>query len=442
MRSEWKGKPVGVLGAGKSGLAAARLLVRLGAKVLLSEHQLRLSVSVPRSVEVETGGHSRRLLKSALLIRSPGIPHISILDQAHRRRIPVWSELELASRLIHPRDLVAITGTNGKTTTTTLVGAFFKAAGRPTWVVGNIGTPLAEVVDRITPKSSVVAEVSSYQLEDIETFHPTLSAILNITPDHLDHHGSMRNYAAAKARIFENQTGREVCVLNADDPGCRRLASRCRARILWFSRQKRLSHGIFYQHGQIVFRWGGRHATWPLKTSLPGPHNIENILAASALALAAGIPASLIQKALERFKGVEHRLEVVRTLRDVRYVNDSKATNVDSSRVALESFEDPLLLIMGGRGKGVPYTPLKKLVKEHARQLLLIGEDAPRLTRDLGRVIPSEECRTMQRAVQRAAKLAQPGDVVLLSPACASFDQYKNYEERGRHFKMLVRRLR
>ena len=203
-----------------------------------------------------------------------------------------------------------------------------------------------------------------------------------------------------------------------------------------------MSQGIYYQHGQIVFRWGGRHATWPLKTLLPGPHNIENILAASALALAAGIPAALIQKVLERFTGVEHRLEVVRTLRNVRYINDSKATNVDSTRVALESFSEPLWVILGGRGKGVPYTSLGKLVKAHARRLLLIGEDTPRLKKDLGRIVPFDVCRTLQRAVQRAAKQAQPGDVVLLSPACASFDQYKNYEERGRFFKQWVRRLK
>ncbi len=441
-QSQWKGKPVGVLGAGKSGLAAARLLARWGAHVLLSESQPRLNVSVPRTIKTETGGHSLSLLKSDLIIRSPGIPHISLLKEAHRRHIPVWSELELAAQAVHPRDLVAITGTNGKTTTTTLVGELFKAAGRRTFVVGNIGTPLSDVVVKVTAKSSVVAEVSSYQLEDIDTFHPTLSAILNITPDHLEHHGTMQAYVAAKARIFENQTRKDVCVLNADDPACRKLAARCPARVFLFSRRAPLRQGIYYHQGDIVVRWSGKAYRWALKTQLPGPHNIENILASAALALAGGISPTVIQNVLERFRGVEHRLEVVRTLNGVRYINDSKATNVDSTRVALESFQQPLLVIMGGRGKGTPYTSLAGRIRARVRMLLFIGEDTPRLKKDLGPLVPHESCSTMANAVRRAAKLAWPGDVVLLSPACASFDQYQNYEERGRDFKSLVRRLK
>jgi UDP-N-acetylmuramoylalanine--D-glutamate ligase len=288
----------------------------------------------------------------------------------------------------------------------------------------------------------VILEVSSYQLEDIHRFHPHISSILNVTPDHLEHHGSMSAYAAAKARIFENQNARDICVLNADDAWCRRLSARCRARLFYFSRRRRLKEGIWMEGQDIVLRWGSQRARWSLDWELPGAHNIENALAAAAIAVAAGISARAIRETLRRFHGVEHRLETVRELGGVRYINDSKATNVDSTRVALESFDVPLIVIMGGRGKGAPYTVLRDLVKAHVRRLLLIGEDAPRIRHDLSKVVPCEDCGTMSVAVTRARQVARSGDVVLLSPACASFDQYGNYEERGREFKTLVRKLK
>lgn len=441
--TSFKNRRVAVLGAGRSGLAAAKLLARLGARVLLSEGgKLTTLPLLPAAIDLETNGHSNRVLDADLIIRSPGIPdHLPILKSARKKKIPIWSELELASRLIHPRRIIAITGTNGKTTTTTLVGQLFKAADRSTLVAGNIGTPLSDLVSRVTRRTSVVLEASSYQLENIEHFHPTISAILNITPDHLEHHGTMRAYIDAKARIFRNQTRQDTCVLNADDAACRALARRCRCRVLFFSRRRMLSEGISFDRGDVVIRWRGRRARFPLRWDLPGPHNVENALAAIGMALASGLSLSMIQRVLKRFKGVEHRLERVRTLRGVDYINDSKATNVDSTRVALESFHQPLIMIMGGRGKGSPYTPLKKLVEQHVRRLLLIGEDAGRIHQDLGTVVPDDRVKTMSAAVTRAAQLARPGEVVLLSPACASFDQYKNYEERGRHFKRLVQRL-
>jgi UDP-N-acetylmuramoylalanine--D-glutamate ligase len=433
---------VGIVGAGHSGLAAARLLKKLGAQVLLSDRQRR-GLPVPSGVQVERGKHSRRLLATDLLVRSPGVSrHLSILQQAERQGLPIWSELELASRFTKARDLVAITGTNGKTTTTTLVGEFFRAAPRQTWVAGNIGKPLSAVALRTTRKSVVVLEVSSYQLENIEQFHPTLSAILNVTPDHLEHHGSMRAYARAKARVFENQTANDVCVLNADDLWCRRLSKRCRARKFFFSRRRRLPQGIFYDRGDLVLRWRGKKARWRLKTRLPGPHNVENILAAVALAVAGRVPRNVIRRVLARFRGVEHRLEWVRTLDGIRYINDSKGTNVDSTRVALASFDERLVLIMGGEGKGAPYAPLKTLLRHKVKRLLLIGEEAKRIAREVQGIVPCEQRGTLARAVQRARTIAVSGDVVLLSPACASFDQYRNYEERGRHFKRLVHALR
>jgi UDP-N-acetylmuramoylalanine--D-glutamate ligase len=436
------GVKVGIIGAGRSGLAAARLLKRLGARVFISESG-RIPGSLPRGVSYETGRHSSRLLQCDLIIRSPGVPsHLPILTKIKRKGIPVWSELELAGRYAKSKRLIAITGTNGKTTTTSLVGAFYRAAGGPTVVAGNIGTPLSDVALRTTSASTLVLEVSSYQLEDIETFHPMISAILNITPDHLEHHGTMRAYAEAKARIFERQTADEVCVLNADDAWCRRLAKRCRARIFFFSRRRKLKSGIYWDGTDIVIRWGKHRHRWRLASHLPGPHNVENILAAVAIAVSGGVPLSTIRRVLSAFKGVEHRLELARVLRGVRYVNDSKATNVDSTRVALASFPGRLIVIMGGEGKGSPYAPLKPLIKTRVKRMLLIGEEAPKIAKELKHTVPMEQLHRLSKAVPRAAALARPGDVVLLSPACASFDQYNNYEERGRDFKALVRKLK
>ena len=440
--SSLAGVRVGVIGAGRSGIAAAQLLKRLGARVLLSDNG-RIEGPLPRGIDVESGRHSRRLLDCNLIIRSPGVPeNLPILDRIRRQGIPIWSELELAGRYSRARHLVAVTGTNGKTTTATLIGEFFKRAGRKTFVAGNIGLPLSAVAAKTSPAASVVLEVSSYQLENIDTFHPTVSVILNITPDHLEHHGTMKAYADAKARIFENQTARDVCVLNADDAGCRRLAGRCRARVIFFSRRRKLKQGIYMDGDDFVIRWRRRRQSWFLRSNIPGPHNVENILAAVAVGVAAGIPVSVMRRVLAAFRGVEHRLELVRTLRGVRYINDSKGTNVDSTRVALLSFASPLVLILGGEGKGSSYAPLKPLVRERVKRVLLIGEDAPRIARELRGAAPKERLHHLARAVRRAQQIAKAGDVVLLSPACASFDQYKNYEERGRHFKALVRGLR
>lgn len=438
---EFQGRRFAVIGAGRSGLAAASFLHSAGASVFLSDASDR-PVQAPAGVEVEVGGHTRRLLEADVIIRSPGVSnHLPILEEAHRQGIALWSELELASRAIHPHRIIAITGTNGKTTTTTLVGEIFKRANSRTVIGGNIGTPLAELVPRIDARTDVVLEVSSYQLEDIQTFHAQIAVILNVTPDHLEHHGTMKAYAQAKARIFERQTARDVCIFNADDSWCRKLAARAKSKRFFFSRRKKLREGIFFDKGQMVLRWGQAHQQWPLGWRLPGAHNIENALAAAAAAVAGGIPVPIIREVLDSFPGVEHRLEVVRNLEGVRYVNDSKATNVDSTRVALNSFHEPLIVIMGGRGKGSPYTPLQRLVKKHVKEILLIGEDSVRIENDLKNVTRFERCETMDRAVRRAREIARPGDVVLLSPACASFDQYQNYEERGRHFKAVVEKL-
>lgn len=437
------GKQVGVLGAGRSGQACARLLLRRGAKVLLSDSGHPSVTLAHPQLTLEQGGHSNRLLDCDLLIRSPGVPgDLPILRQAQRHRLTVWSELELAWRLVRPCRTVAITGTNGKTTTTAWVGHVFKACRQPVVVAGNIGTPLSEWVDRVTPRTTLVLEVSSYQLENIEAFHPQAAALLNVTPDHLEHHKTLSAYASAKARLFENQTHRDIAVFNAEDAICRRLARHCSARVWWFSRCHAVPQGFYVRDRQFVFRRGQRLQAIEPKLQIPGGHNVENALAACALAMAGGLELQGVERALGTFTGVSHRLEVVRELRGTRFVNDSKSTNVDSARVALEAFCEPLILIMGGRGKGATYRPLWNLVEEKVKALLLIGEDAPRIATELGGATAVVPCGSLDRAVQEAAAIASPGDAVLLSPACASFDQYRNFEERGEHFRQLVQSLK
>lgn len=447
-RSFLAGKRVSVIGMGRSGIAAANLAHMLGAQVLISElrpaDQCVADIArISSGIALEFGGHTRRIYDADLVIKSPGAHGNSPIFRSFKRKgIPVWSEIELALAAAKPGTLVAVTGTNGKTTTTTLTGAIFEAAKRPTIVGGNIGVPLAAVAGNIGSRTVVVVEMSSYQLEDSTAFHPDISAILNITPDHLEHHHTMKKYAAAKERVFASQTKRGVCVLNFDDPVLRSMERRCPARVLWFSTKSRPATGVFYDNGKIVIRWGGKERSITCNLKIPGMHNIENALASTAMAVAAGIPLAVIERTINSFTGVEHRIELCRELRGVRYYNDSKATNVDSTRVALESFSEPVWLILGGKDKGAPYTPLMNLIREKVRGILLIGEAAPLIRRDLAGTVPFIASGTIAAAVKYAAAKAKPGEVVLLSPACASFDQFKNFEERGRHFKETVAALR
>jgi UDP-N-acetylmuramoylalanine--D-glutamate ligase len=438
------GKKVGVLGRAKSGIAAANLAKALGADVLVSEAAAKAkcgkAASLRKDIRTEFGGHSAQLLDSDIIIKSPGVHQdIDILKKARKKKIPVWSEIELAARLSEPERTVAITGTNGKTTTTALTGEIFKAAGRRTVVAGNIGAPLASAVENIEGTTTVVLEVSSYQLEDSPSFHPEISAILNITPDHLEHHHTMRNYISAKTKIFANQTKKDYCVLNYDDPVLRRLAKQCPATVLFFSRKKVLKTGVYFDGQNVIARIKGKKTVLSGALKIPGLHNRENALAAVAMALAADVEPSVIEKVLAHFPGVEHRIEYVATLRGAEYYNDSKGTNVDSTRVALESFDRPIWLILGGRDKGAPYAPLKKLIKERVRGILLIGEAAAIIRKELKSIATFYDCGTLRQAVKTALHHGRPGDVVLLSPACASFDQFKDYEDRGRKFKQIVK---
>ncbi|MEI8217481.1 MAG: UDP-N-acetylmuramoyl-L-alanine--D-glutamate ligase [Elusimicrobiota bacterium] len=444
------GQKIGILGLAKSGVAAANLAVSLGAEVLVSDVRAQLQCParslLHKKVRREFGGHSALLLESDLIIKSPGVHgDIPILVSARKKKIPVIGEIEFASRLIRPRRIIAITGTNGKTTATALMGALCKSAGQHTLVGGNIGTPLASLVKKCTPATTLVLEMSSYQLEDSPTFHPSISAILNITPDHLEHHHTMKSYSAAKARIFARQTPRDFCILNYDDPLCRKLARRCPAQVLFFSRKKLLPRGVRYiddgKGRNIVVSVGKRFFRLPADLRLPGMHNVENVLACVAMAAAAGLPPTVIERTIASFRGVEHRIEFVRSVAGVRYFNDSKGTNVDAARVALESFDDPVWLILGGQDKGSPYAPLRELIKKKVKGILLIGEASPKIRRELAGCAAFYECRTLSRAIRYARKHAQKKEVVLLSPACASFDQFTDFEDRGRQFKEMVNSL-
>jgi UDP-N-acetylmuramoylalanine--D-glutamate ligase len=354
--------------------------------------------------------------------------------------VPVVGELELAWRIMES-EVIAITGTNGKTTTAALTGALLKEQVRPVLVGGNIGTPLAAHALDFPADGIVVAEVSSFQLEAVETFHPRVAAFLNLTPDHLDRHRSFGAYVAAKARIFENQTEADCAVLNFDDPATCALAGETKARVLFFSRSRVLEHGVSCRDGWIVARLNGHHEPiCPLnEITLRGEHNVENVLAAIACALWTGMPASSIRRAIAGFRAVAHRLEWIRDIGGIAYYNDSKGTNVASTVKALESFTEPVVLIAGGQGKGQDFAPLAEKARGRVRLAVLIGEDRAEIRAALTAAsIPAVDAGSMEEAVRLAGDAARPGQVVLLSPACASFDMFTNFEHRGEVFRAAV----
>jgi UDP-N-acetylmuramoylalanine--D-glutamate ligase len=444
-----KGKRVLVVGLGKSGVAAALFLASSGARVTVSdaksEDQLRSEIPalLDRGITVETGKHGERTFRDQdLIVVSPGVPgNVASLQQARRLGIPVIGEIELTARFLQG-NIVAITGSNGKTTTTTLTGEIIASGGRKTLVGGNIGTPAITFVEQSSPDTWVVLEISSFQLESIETFRPHISAILNVTPDHLDRHGSMENYIAAKKRIFENQTADDYAVLNADNQIIRQMAEGVKPQLLWFSLQHAVERGAFVQGGAILFRDRREIEIMPVsEIALKGAHNVENVLAAVAIGMAAGIEPSAIRRAVKEFRAVEHRLEYVATLRGVQYYNDSKATNVDATIKALQSFPANIHLILGGKDKGSDYGELKTLIAERVKRVYTIGAAAAKIESQIGNTIPVINAQTLDAAVRKAADLAIGGDIVLLAPACASFDQFPSYEHRGRVFKELVQTL-
>lgn len=449
---EWLGgRRVAVIGLGRSGVAACHLLVRLGARVTATDAKPLTALVAPArelggaGVRLYAGGHPPEVFDGAeLVVVSPGVPvDHPVLAPLRERGIRVIGEVELAWRVMEA-EVIAITGTNGKTTTTALTGALLGEQVRPVLVAGNIGTPLAAHALDFPPGGIVVAEVSSFQLETVEAFHPRVAAVLNLTPDHLDRHGTFAVYAAAKTRIFENQTDRDLAVLNGDDVASTSLASATRARVVLFSRRRRLERGVYCQDGWIVAGLNGREdRITPLsEIFLRGQHNVENVLAAIACALWMGVPAASIRRVIAAFRGVVHRLEWVREIRGAAYYNDSKGTNVASSVKALESFTEPIVLIAGGRGKGQEFTALAEAARGRVRLAVLIGEDREKIKKALeGAGIPATEAASLDQGVAEASAAARAREVVLFSPACASFDMFENFEQRGQVFKDLVHAL-
>jgi UDP-N-acetylmuramoylalanine--D-glutamate ligase len=444
------GKRVLVVGLARTGVAAALFCAGYGAIVTATDMKpedelLEVAAKLRATgVTLALGANVPVILAGLdLIVVSPGVPvKIPLLEMARSQGIAVWSEIELAWRFLRGK-LIAITGSNGKTTTTSLVAHILKTANIPTLVGGNIGTPLLARVESSTDSTVTVAEISSFQLETIEAFRPDIGVLLNLTPDHLDRHESFEQYAAAKMRMFENQLERDFAILNADDPEVtRRMPSR--PHIYWFSRQKRVAQGAFLLEDQIIFRQDGSE-TFLLRRddiSLKGDHNVENVLAACAASYLAGADPASIASGVKTFQGVEHRLEFVAQINGVTFYNDSKATNVDATVKAIESFPGSLIMILGGKDKGTGYAELREPLRQRARLVLLIGAAAQKIASQLEGAVPIEHAGTIGRAVELAAERAKPGDVVLLAPACASFDQFENFEHRGHVFKELVARLR
>ncbi len=443
-------KRVLVVGLGKSGVASALFLKKHGARVTVSdakpEDQLRSEIPLllDHGITVETGGHGDRTFRGQdLIVVSPGVPvDAPHLVQARALGEPVIGEIELAAQFL-PGPIVAITGSNGKTTTTTLAGEILSAGGLRTVVGGNIGTPAITLVERATADTWAVLEVSSFQLETVQTFRPRIAVILNITPDHLDRHRTFEAYAGAKARIFENQQSDDFAVLNEDDPACVNLAKRVNAQLFWFSRRKEVQRGAWVSDGRILFRDAAGQQEIMLVADIPlkGAHNVENALAGVCVGMLAGSRPERIREAIRNFKAVEHRLEFVARIRNVDYYNDSKATNVDATIKALESFPANIHLILGGKDKGSDYSVLNDLLRQRVKRVYTIGAAAAKIESQIKGAADIFHAETLEKAILRAAQDSQPSDIVLLAPACASFDQFDSYEHRGRVFKDVVKSL-
>ncbi len=446
---ELKGKKVLVVGLGKSGLAAALFLRRRGAQVTVSDVRSAeaLAKDIPalldEGIMVETGGHGLLTFRRQdLIVVSPGVPlNTPELAQVKSFGLPVIGELELAARFLKGKTL-AITGSNGKTTTTALVGEILQKAGVPTLVGGNIGVPVVSLIDQSSDETWSVLEVSSFQLESTERFHPAIAVILNITPDHLDRHGSFENYALAKERIFAAQDEHDFVVLNADNARAAQAAARSVAKVYLFSLEHSVVQGAWVEEGFVVYRAGKDEAVekiMPLqRIPLKGAHNVENVLAAVCASRLAGVQAERFARAIEDFQAVEHRLEFVATVNGVEFYNDSKATNVDATAKAVAAFSSGIHLILGGKDKNSDYTLLAPLLRSRVQAIYTIGSAAAKIESELRGVVSILSCETLDNAVSAAASAARPGEVVLLAPACSSFDQFENYEHRGRVFKELV----
>jgi len=446
---ELKNKRVLVVGLARTGIATALFCAARGASVTATDarNDAEIGDAVAKAreagVKLELGAHiEKTFLEQDLIIPSPGVPaDAPPLLAARAKGVTIWSEIELAYRFRKGK-LIGITGSNGKTTTTSLIEHILRSASFSTILAGNIGTPLISCVERMTHDTVTVVELSSFQLELIQSFRTDISVFLNLTLDHLDRHHSLELYRKAKARIFENQGEDDFAILNADDPATTPLAP-TRPHVYWFSRKQRAAQGAFLRGDDIVFRNDGKEDVVLKREEvpLPGAHNLENVLAAITAARIAGASAKAVGEGVRSFAGVEHRLEFVSEINGVRYYNDSKATNVDATLKALDSFPGRILVILGGKDKGSDYTPLQAPLRERAILALLIGAAADKIASQIDGAVAIERAGTLDHAVEIASRAVRAGDVVLLAPACASFDQFENYEHRGRVFKALVREL-
>jgi len=445
-----KGKKTVVVGMGRTGVAVAEFLANRGAEVIVTEQKAESELgTIPHrlhslGVKVELGKHSpRTFLGSDLIVLSPGVnPGIPPLAKAKAKGIPIVSEIELASWYLDP-PLIAVTGTNGKSTTTSLIGHILSQSGKKVFVGGNIGTPLIEYLLHAEEADYIVAEISSFQLETIYSFKPQTALLLNLDEDHLDRHSTFSSYAEAKGKIFLNQGPQDWAVINNDDPAVRSLIPQIRAQLLPFGRKEKGKRGVWLQDdGSILYRGETEEERFSLKrVKIIGMHNIENIMAAIGTAKLYAVAREVIQESLDSFKGLKHRLELVGEWKKVSFYNDSKATNVASTLRALMSFKQPIILLAGGRDKGGDYSPLKDAIKEKVKALILMGEAKERMMASIGGLVPTYLVREMEEGVRLAWEMADEGDVVLLSPACSSFDRFQDYRERGKIFKEIVFRL-
>lgn len=444
---------VSVLGLGKSGVAAAKLLARLGAKVEVFEQKRERSAS-PEAEELEKLGipvHFQSPIdeivsdKSDWLVKNPGVPYSNpAIQRALERSIPVITEVELASSIIDI-PIIGITGSNGKTTTTTIVGEMLAGSGVPALVAGNIGRALSDVVKDVGGKKWLVTELSSFQLKGTRTFHPRIAALLNIVSAHLDYHQTMDDYVESKAMLFQNLTASDIAVFNYDNELCRKVAGSQAGTVTWFSIKQEVERGLFVRDGWMIARVDGEEqALMPTaEIALPGDKNLENALAGAAISLAAGANKEAVRSVLQTFTGVEHRLEYVSTKKNVRYYNDSKATNAQAAITALTAFTEPLIWIGGGLDRGVDFQELVPFFQKHVKAAIVYGETASIMAdraKDAG-ITKIVHATDVEDAVYQASDIAANGDIVVLSPACASWDQYTSFEVRGRIFKQAVHTL-
>ena len=444
-----RGKKIVIIGMGKTGVATAKFIGSQGGKVVVTDEKPRGEWDaqfdhIAGEKWLETGAYNAGIVGGAdMVIPSPGVPpYNDILTAAVRKKIPLISEIELAYWFLK-KPVIAVTGTNGKTTTTSLLGEIFTRAGKPVFVGGNIGNPLIEYAGTSQKEDFVIAEISSFQLQWIEKFHPFVSIVLNVTCDHINYHGSFDEYRCIKAGIFANQNESDYAVLNAEDPAQESMSRDIRAKIALFSSVKEVEQGIYLQNDALVFKmFDGSTEQYPLSMiKIPGLHNVENIMAAVMAARFCGCSRESIIAAVTDFRGLPHRIEYAGEKKSVRFYDDSKGTNVGSVVRALDTFSDPVILLLGGRDKDGDFDTLQPILKKKAKRVVLFGEARDRIGSLIGNGVVSEKKPTLREAVESAYRNATAGDVVLLSPGCASFDEFKNYKERGNFFKEVVRNL-